>query len=62
VQTHGNENQFSYKLQRWDEENGRWVYVHSDQSTEYTHVVADAAAPKMKLTWRRQQPLVIIVR
>ena len=62
VQTNGHDNRFCYKLQRWDEENGRWAYVQSVQGTEYTHVVADAAAPKMKLTWRRQQPLVIIVR
>ena len=62
VQTHGSDNRFSYKLQRWDEENECWTYVCSGQGTEYTHVVADAPAPKMKLTWRRQQPLVLVVR
>ena len=62
VQTRGSDVRFSYKLQRWDEENGRWAYVRSGQGTEYTHVVADAVAPTMKLVWRRQQPLIIIVR
>ena len=62
VQTHGSDNRFSYKLQRWDEENECWAYVRSGQGTEYTHVVAAAPAPKMKIIWRRQQPFVLVVR
>ena len=50
-----------YKLQTWDEANGRWGAASYDEGTSYTYNVSNPSA-KVKLTWCKPQPFVLIVR
>ena len=51
----------AYRIQTWDEANGRWVTTDIGEGGSYTHVVTDPLA-KTRILWREIKPFIIIVR
>ena len=50
-----------YKLQIWDETSGAWGTPTSGESLSYTYDAATAPA-KVRITWRKTNPFMLVVR